>query len=66
MIIVRCLSNTDTDELIKQIKHYSSGIAVFKDGSCESIWNLKNEPKILIPSTKIVIDLDITEFIKII
>lgn len=66
MIIVRCPSNIDVDELIKQIKHYSSGIAVFRTGSCESIWNLKNEPKILIPSTKTVIDLDTTEFIKII
>ena len=66
MIIVRFLSSIDTDELIKQIKHYSSGIVVFKDGSCESIWNRKIEPKILIPSTKTVIDLDTTEFIKII
>lgn len=65
MIIIRCPKNIDVDELVRQIKHYTSGIAVFKDGSCESIWNRKNEPKVLIPSTKTVIDLDTTEFIKV-
>lgn len=66
MIIVKCPNNVNIDEVIRQIKQCTSGIAVFTDGSCESIWNLNNEPKVIMPFTKAVIDLDMTEFIKLI